>query len=86
MSKKTRSIIEYLGDIEDYRKNTPHKRHEFIDILVIALCGMISGADDWVSIEYYGRTKVDWLKQFLSLPNGIPSHDTFNRVFSRIDL
>lgn len=85
MSKKVRSIIEYLGYIEDYRKNTPHKRHEFIDILVIALCGMISGADDWVSIEAYGKTKMDWFKKFLSLPNGVPSHDTFNRVFSRID-
>ena len=46
---------------------------------------MISGADDWVSIEAYGKTKMNGFKEFLSLPNGIPSHDTFNRVFSRID-
>ena len=85
MSKPPRSILEYLGDISDYRKNTPNKRHELIDVLVIALCGMISGADDWVSIETYGKTKEDWFSQFLSLPHGIPSHDTFNRIFSRIN-
>jgi hypothetical protein len=46
---------------------------------------MLSAADDWVSIEQYGNAKRDWFARFLSLPNGIPSHDTFNRVFSRLD-
>lgn len=85
MEKQTRSILDYFGEIEDYRRDNANKRHEFIDILVIALCGMLSAADDWISIAQYGEAKEDWFAEFLSLPNGIPSHDTFNRVFSRID-
>lgn len=60
--------------------------HKLIDILVIALCAMICGADNFVAMETYGNSKYQWLKQFLELENGIPSHDTFNRVFARIDL
>lgn len=85
MANDPRSIVEFLKEIEDPRRDNANKRHEFIDIMVIALCGMLSSADDWVSIALYGRTKKDWFEQFLSLPNGIPSHDTFNRVFSSID-
>lgn len=58
------------------------KRHLLIDIVVIAICAVVCGADDWVSIEAFGQTKYVWFKGFLSLPNGIPSHDTFGRVFS----
>jgi predicted transposase YbfD/YdcC len=56
-----------------------------VDIIVIALFAIISGADSWVGIETYGNSKEEWLKQFLGLPNGIPSHDTFARVFARLD-
>jgi hypothetical protein len=52
-------------------------------ILVIAICAVICGADTWVDIESYGQEKYEWLKQFLPLPHGIPSHDTFARVFAR---
>ena len=52
--------------------------------MVIAVCGAICGADNWVHIAEFGRSKYDWLKTFLELPNGIPSHDTFGRVFARI--
>jgi len=52
---------------------------------VIAVCGVICGADNWVEIEAWGREKETWLKQFLELANGIPSHDTFGRVFARLD-
>jgi hypothetical protein len=52
---------------------------------VIAICGVICGADSWVDIELFGKTKLDWLKTFLKLPNGIPSHDTFGRVFGAIN-
>ena len=51
---------------------------------MIAVCGSICGADNWVAIAEFGRAKTDWLKTFLALPNGIPSHDTFGRVFARI--
>jgi predicted transposase YbfD/YdcC len=59
--------------------------HELRDILVIAICGVICGADGWVGIERFGNAKLDWLKTVLDLPNGIPSHDTFGRVFARLD-
>ena len=59
--------------------------HKLIDILVIAVCAMICGADNFVAMETYGNSKYEWLKQFLELENGIPSHDTFSRVFARID-
>ncbi len=85
MVKEPPSIVEFLGEIEDPRRDNANRRHEFIDILVIALCGMLSSADNWVSIAEYGNAKKDWFAQFLSLPNGISSHDTFNRVFSSIN-
>jgi predicted transposase YbfD/YdcC len=56
-----------------------------LDILVIAICAIICGADDWVAIQEFGEAKLDWFQGFLDLPNGIPSHDTFGRVFARLD-
>ena len=55
------------------------------DIIAVAICAVIAGADNWVDIETFGNAKIDWFKTFLELPNGIPSHDTFGRVFSIID-
>ena len=78
------SIAERFGILEDPR--TGHtKRHELLDILVITLCAVICGADNWVEIEEFGKAKEDWFRRFLKLPNGIPSHDTFGRVFSLLD-
>src|SRR5918998_1591100 len=59
--------------------------HQLIDILVIAAIAVIACAESWEDIELYGRSKLAWLKTFLALPNGIPSHDTFRRVFMLID-
>src|ERR687884_1838106 len=59
--------------------------HQLIDILVIAVCAVIACAESWEDIELYGRSKLAWLRTFLALPNGIPSHDTFRRVFMLID-
>ncbi len=61
------------------------KRHKLIDILSIAICAVICGAGSWVAIELYGCTKYEWLKTFLELPNGIPSHDTFARGFAQLN-
>lgn len=61
------------------------KDHLLIDMVVIALCGAICGADSWVDVEKFGVAKQEWFAQFLKLPNGIPSHDTFGRVFARLD-
>jgi predicted transposase YbfD/YdcC len=59
--------------------------HYLTDILVIAICGVICGADDWVGIEEFGQAKEKWFQSFLPLPNGIPSHDTFGRVFAQLE-
>jgi predicted transposase YbfD/YdcC len=59
--------------------------HRLLDIIAIVVLAVTSGADDWTDIELFAKTRVDWLKQFLKLPNGVPSHDTFRRVFSLLD-
>jgi predicted transposase YbfD/YdcC len=61
------------------------KEHRLLDIITIVLCAVLCGADDWVAIETFGRAKEGWLRTFLALPGGIPSHDTFGRVFARLD-
>lgn len=61
------------------------RRHELLDIVTIALCAVICGADSWVDVELFGRVKEPWLRTFLPLSGGIPSHDTFGRVFARLD-
>ena len=60
-------------------------RHKQLDILVIAVCTTITNADGWEDIALFGESKQGWLKQFLELPNGIPSADTFERVFMHLD-
>ncbi len=78
------SITKHFGQVVDPRVERT-KRHQLLDILTIAICAVICGADDWVEVEQFGNDKLDWFHTFLSLPNGIPSHDTFGDVFARID-
>ena len=78
------SITSFFGNLEDPRSDHT-RQHELIDIITIAICGVICGADSWVDLEIFGKSKEGWLKGFLELPNGIPSHDTFGRVFSLLD-
>ena len=77
-------LIEYISVLKDPRTG-PAKRHNFLDVIVIAVCAVICGADSWVDVEMFGKSKKDWLERFLELPNGIPSHDTFGRVFAMLD-
>jgi predicted transposase YbfD/YdcC len=77
-------LIGHLSELDDPR--CPGKvEHRLIDILVIAVCAVIACAESWEDIVLYGRSKQDWLRRFLALPNGVPSHDTFRRVFILID-
>jgi predicted transposase YbfD/YdcC len=76
-------IPRAFADLPDPRKN--NCRHALIDILTIALFAVICGADDWVAVVAYAHAKEVWLKTFLALPSGIPSHDTFGRVFAKLD-
>ncbi len=85
MPKKPLEAIEkHFGKVTDPRVDRT-KEHKLIDIIAIAICAVICGAEGWVDVEVFGRSKQPWLATFLELPNGIPSHDTFGRVFSRMD-
>ena len=78
------SIVERFAALEDPRTGNA-KRHELLDIIVIALCAVICGADNSVEIEEFGKAREEWFRRFLELPNGIPAHDTFGRVFALLD-
>jgi hypothetical protein len=79
--KKGKSLSEYFSVLEDTRDATK-RRHKLMDMIVIAIAAVMCGADEWTSIAAFGRAKETWLRQFLELEHGIPSHDTFGRVFS----
>jgi predicted transposase YbfD/YdcC len=82
-TKTDLSIPKYFAKLKDPRR--AHRRlHRLQDIIVIALCAVIAGAQDWQEIETFGIKRHDWLRRFLELTNGIPSHDTFERVFNRV--
>ena len=74
----------YFAELDDPRVERT-KLHQLLDIIAIALLGVICGADSWTEIEAFGLAKEAWLRSFLMLPNGIPSHDTFGRVFAALD-
>src|SRR5271165_5211787 len=78
------SIPKHFSKLKDPRRR--HRRlHLLQDVLVIALCAVVAGAQDWQDVETFGRKRRDWLARLLELPNGVPSHDTFERVFDRLD-
>jgi predicted transposase YbfD/YdcC len=78
------SFFEHFASLPDPRIDRT-KRHKLCDIIFIAIAAVLSGCDDWNEMEQYGKAKYDWLKNYLELPNGIPSHDTFNRLFAALD-
>lgn len=78
------TFTEHFANLKDPRmRRIPD--HYLIDIITIAICAVICGADSWVEVEEYGRAKEEWFRTFLKLPHGIPSHDTFGRVFAQLD-
>jgi predicted transposase YbfD/YdcC len=83
-AKPVKALEECFGQVTDPRVERS-KEHKLIDIIIIAICAVICGAESWVDVELYGKSKLPWLETFLELPNGIPSHDTFGRVFGMID-
>jgi predicted transposase YbfD/YdcC len=78
------SLAHHFADLTDPRIDRS-RLHELLDIVAIAICAVVAGADSWDDIEDFGNAKIDWLGTFLDLPNGIPSHDTFRRLFERLD-
>ena len=77
-------ILKHFKHIDDPRADA-NRQHKLSDIIAIAILAIICGADHWNQIEKFGKAKRKWLSTFLELPAGIPSHDTFNRVFARLD-
>lgn len=77
-------LLDHFSSLEDPRVERT-KKHLLHDMLTIAICGFICGVDNWVELEVFGKAKKDWFKTFLALPNGIPSHDTFGRLFAELN-
>jgi len=84
LNKALEAIEKHFSKVTDPRLERT-KDHKLTDIMAIAICAVICGAEGWTDIENFGKSKFSWLKTFLELPNGIPSHDTFGRVFSMLD-
>jgi predicted transposase YbfD/YdcC len=78
------SLLSHFATLEDPRVDYLVE-HRLLDIVAITICAVICGAESWVDIEAYGHSKLAWLKTFLALPNGIPSHDTISRLFARLE-
>ena len=78
-----KSIDKFFEKIEDHRHH--NKCHKLIDVIIIAICGVVAGVDTYEQIENFGKKRKQWLSKFLELPYGIPSHDTFGRIFERMD-
>ena len=78
-----KSIEFFFERIDDYRRH--NKIHKLIDIILIAICAVVAGADTYEQIENFGKKRKRWLSKFLELPYGIPSHDTFGRIFERMN-
>ncbi len=81
----TQMIKIHFSPLEDPRRKTQNMLFDFMSIIIIALCGVISGADSWVAVEEYAEDKEEWLSSFLPLPNGMPSHDVFTNVFQKLE-
>jgi predicted transposase YbfD/YdcC len=79
-----RALTAHFAALEDPRVERT-KLHPLLSIITIALCAVICGAETWDDIAGFGEAKIDWLVSFLDLPNGIPAHDTFNRVFAALN-
>ena len=84
MSQRLIEVFTTFDNLTDPRVERT-RRHELFDLVVVALCATLAGADGWADVERFGKERLTWLRSFLPLLNGIPSHDTFGRVFSRLD-
>lgn len=82
-NKEKGSLLEHFADLEDPR--TRRSPHGLMELLLTAICAVLSGADGWAGVALWGRAKLDWLRQFLPFAHGIASHDTFGRVFALLN-
>ena len=84
MSEKVCDLVERLNALSDPRRQCQNLKHQLVDVLVLGFCGVLAGCDDFVEIATWAKLHLDFFRTFLQLLNGIPSHDTFTRVFSAI--
>lgn len=84
MPQKSSALVQRLQDIPDPRRQCQNLKHQLPDILVLGFCGVIAGCDDFVEMAAWARLHEDFFRTFLELPNGIPAHDTFTRVFAMV--
>lgn len=84
MAARNPSLKHHLASLPDPRSDRG-RRHALLDVMIMAVLATLCGADDWESVEAFGEEQEPWLRTFLELPNGIPSHDTFSRIFRRLD-
>jgi predicted transposase YbfD/YdcC len=84
VAKEQSQLVKALAGVPDPRRQCRNLRHRLVDVLVIGFCGVLCGCDDFVEIEQFGHAKEDFFRRFLELPHGIPSHDTFRRVFQAV--
>jgi predicted transposase YbfD/YdcC len=82
-TEERKALLEHFGDLEDPR--TRQSRHDLMELMLVAICAVLSGADGWASVALWGQAKLPWLRQFLPFENGTASHDTFGRVFALLD-
>ena len=86
MMELPRTFLQHFSEIDELRLNNHrNKRYLLDDMLVIMILAVICGAENWVDVEEFGQAKLSWLSRFLTLPNGVPSHDTFGGLFSLLD-
>ena len=76
------TLLEAFAELPDPRAS--NKRYALSDMVFIAVCMVLCGAEDWPMVESLGKAKLEWLRRFIALPHGVPSHDTFSRVFARV--
>ena len=77
-------LLDFFSEIKDPRTG-PAIRHPLENIIAIAVCAVICGADNWVEVEEFGRGRYEWFAKFLDMAAGVPTHDTFGRFFARLD-
>src|SRR6516164_9883920 len=83
-AKEQSPLVRALATVPDPRRQCKNLRHPLVDVLVLGFCGVLCGCEDFVELETFGRSKEDFFRRFLELPHGIPSHDTFRRVFQAV--
>src|SRR4029079_12739848 len=79
----SRGLLRLFEGVQDPRMNRT-RRHSLVDVLFLTLCAVLSGADGWTEVQLFGKSRLEWLRQYVPLVNGIPSHDTLGRIFARL--